>query len=93
MFGVLIMAELSSGEKPWIRPNMLGSQLPGYSLGAGRSAGRMGKSAFKAIGVLLALRRHSKQHANWTLSIAVLSTLVTVGLFALYLMRETPEFP
>lgn len=53
----------------------------------------MGKSALKAIGVLLALGRRSKQHANWTLSIAVLSTLVTIGLVALYLMRETPEFP
>jgi hypothetical protein len=53
----------------------------------------MGTSGFKAIGVLLALRRRAKRHAHWTLSIAVLSTLVTVGLFALYLMRETPELP
>ena len=53
----------------------------------------MGNSGLKAIGVLLALRRHSKRHSNWTLSIAILSTLVTIGLFALYLMQETPEFP
>jgi hypothetical protein len=53
----------------------------------------MGKSALKAIALLLALGRRSRQHANWTLSIAVLSTLVTIGLVALYLIRETPEFP
>jgi hypothetical protein len=53
----------------------------------------MGKSGFKTIGVLLTLRRHSKRHANWTLSIAIFSTLVTIGLFALYLMQDTPEFP
>ena len=53
----------------------------------------MRKIGFKAVGALLTLRRHSRRHANWTLSIAVLSTLVTIGLIALYLMQETPEFP
>ena len=56
-------------------------------------AGCMGKGGLKAIGALLAGRRHSTRRANWTLSIAVVSTLVTIGLFALYLMRETPELP
>jgi hypothetical protein len=54
---------------------------------------RMRKIGLKAVGTLLALRRHSKRHANWTLSIAVFSTLVTIGLVALYLMQETPELP
>jgi len=53
----------------------------------------MAKSGLKAIIALLTLKRHSKRHGNWTLSIAVVSTLVTIGLFALYLMQETPEFP
>jgi hypothetical protein len=53
----------------------------------------MRKIGFKAFGTLLALRRHSRRHINWTLSIAVFSTLVTIGLVALYLMQETPEFP
>jgi len=52
----------------------------------------MGKGGLKAIGALLA-RRRSKRHTNWTLSIALVATLVTIGLFALYLMRETPELP
>ena len=53
----------------------------------------MRKIGFKAVGTFRILRRHSRRHANWTLSIAVLSTLVTIGLVALYLMQETPEFP
>jgi hypothetical protein len=53
----------------------------------------MGKSGFKAIGALLTLGRHSKRYANWTLSIAVFSTLVTIGLIVLYLMQQSPEFP
>ena len=53
----------------------------------------MRKIGFKAVGALLTLRRHSRRHANWTLSIAVLSTLVTIALIALYLMQATPEFP
>jgi hypothetical protein len=53
----------------------------------------MRKIGFKAVGALLTLRRHSRRHINWTLSIAVFSTLVTIGLVALYLMQETPEFP
>jgi hypothetical protein len=54
---------------------------------------RMRKIGFKAVGARLTLRRHSRRHVNWTLSIAVFSTLVTIGLVALYLMQETPEFP
>jgi hypothetical protein len=50
----------------------------------------MRKIGFKAVGTLLTLRRHSKRSANWTLAIAVFSTLVTIGLVALYLMQETP---
>jgi hypothetical protein len=53
----------------------------------------MGKSGLKAARALLALGRHSKRHANWTLSIAILSTLVTVGLVALYLMQEGADLP
>jgi hypothetical protein len=63
------------------------------SAGHRRSAGRMGNSGLKAITALLALKRHSKRRGNWTLSIAIFSTLVTIGLFALYLMVETPELP
>jgi hypothetical protein len=53
----------------------------------------MGRSGLKAAGTLSAARRHAKRHASWTLWIAIFSTLVTIGLVALYLMQETTEFP
>jgi hypothetical protein len=53
----------------------------------------MGKSGLKTARALLALGRYSKRRANWTLSIAIASTLITIGLVALYLMQATPEFP
>ena len=53
----------------------------------------MGKIGLKAVRALLTLGRHSKHHANWTLSLAIVSTLVTIGLVVLYLMQETAEFP
>ena len=52
----------------------------------------MRRIAFKAIAAILTAGRHSRRHVNWTLSIAIFSTIVTVGLIALYLMHETPEF-
>jgi hypothetical protein len=53
----------------------------------------MGRIGSKAIGALLTFRRHARRHADWTLTIAVLSTLVTISLIALYLIQEAPEFP
>jgi hypothetical protein len=53
----------------------------------------MRRIGFKAIGALLAFRRHSRRHVNWTLTAAIVSTLVTLGLVALYLMHERLEFP
>jgi hypothetical protein len=52
----------------------------------------MRRIGFKAIAVILTAGRYSKRHANWTLSIAILSTIITIGLIALYIMQETPEF-
>jgi Tfp pilus assembly protein PilX len=53
----------------------------------------MGRSGIRAISELLALRRHARRHANWTLSVALISTLVTITLIALYLMQAAPELP
>jgi len=53
---------------------------------------RMPKIGFKAFAAILTAGRHSKRHANWTLSIAIFSTIVTIGLIALYVMQETSEF-
>jgi hypothetical protein len=53
----------------------------------------MGKVGLKAVRALMTLGRRPKRHANWTLSVAVFATLITIGLVALYLMHETTEFP
>jgi hypothetical protein len=53
----------------------------------------MAKSGLKAVRALMVLGRRSKHHVNWTLSVAIFSTLVTIGLVAIYLMQETAEFP
>jgi hypothetical protein len=53
----------------------------------------MGRSGLKAARTLLAVRRQAKRHASRTLLIAIFSTLVTLGLVAIYLMQETAEFP
>jgi hypothetical protein len=53
----------------------------------------MGKSGLKAARALVALGRHSKRRGNWTLSIAIFSTLITIGLVAIYLMQEAVELP
>jgi hypothetical protein len=51
----------------------------------------MGRSGLAR--ALLVLKCQSKRQASWTLSIAIFSTLVTIGLVALYLMQETTELP
>jgi hypothetical protein len=53
----------------------------------------MARRGLKAVGMLLTRGRQSRRHANWTLTVAIFSTLVTVALIALYLMQGTPEFP
>lgn len=53
----------------------------------------MVKSGFKAIGMLLTRGRQSKRRANWTFSIAIFATLVTITLFILYLMQDRPDLP
>jgi hypothetical protein len=53
----------------------------------------MGKRWLKAARAFVTLGRHPKRHGNWTLSVAIFSTLITIGLVALYLMQEATELP
>lgn len=55
------------------------------------TAERMRKIGLKAITAILTAGRRSKRHANWTLSVAIFSTIVTIGLVALYFMQDAPE--
>jgi hypothetical protein len=41
----------------------------------------------KALAAALMLGRRSKQHVDWTLLIAILSTIVTLSLIAIYLLQ------
>jgi hypothetical protein len=45
----------------------------------------MRKIGFKALAAILTISRHSKQHIDWTLAVAIFSTIVTIGLVALYI--------
>jgi hypothetical protein len=45
----------------------------------------MRKIRFKALAAILTIRRHSKQHIDLTLAVAIFSTIVTIGLVALYI--------
>jgi low temperature requirement protein LtrA len=47
----------------------------------------------KALTAILTIGRRSKKHVDWTLAIAILSTIVTVALFALYFLQDRVDFP
>jgi len=52
----------------------------------------MRKIGFKALAAILTIGRRSKRHIDWTLAIAIFSTIVTVGLVALYISQGRGEF-
>jgi hypothetical protein len=49
--------------------------------------GQMRKIGFKALTTILTVGRYSKKHIDWTLAIAIFSTIVTIGLVALYVLQ------
>ena len=51
----------------------------------------MRKIGFKALTTILTIGRHSKKHIDWTLAIAIFSTIVTVGLIALYVWQARAD--
>ena len=51
----------------------------------------MRKIGFKALIAILTIGRHSKKHVDWTLAIAIFSTIVTVGLIALYVWQARAD--
>lgn len=53
--------------------------------------GQMRKIGFKALTTILTIGRHSKKHIDWTLAIAIFSTIVTVGLIALYVWQARAD--
>jgi len=51
----------------------------------------MRKAGFKALVALLAAGRHARGHINWTLAIAIFSSIVTIGLVVLYFMQRAAD--
>jgi hypothetical protein len=52
----------------------------------------MRKIGLKALAAVLTIGRHSKKHIDWTLAIAIFSTIVTLSLIALYILRDSGGF-
>ncbi len=47
----------------------------------------MRKINYKALTAILSIGRRSKKQIDWTLTIAIFSTIVTVGLVLLYVLN------
>jgi hypothetical protein len=52
----------------------------------------MRKIGFKALTAVLTIGRRSKKHVDWTLAIAIFSTIVTLSLIALYILQDRGDF-
>jgi hypothetical protein len=51
----------------------------------------MRKIGLKALTAILTVGRRSKRHIDWTLAVAIFSTIVTLGLVALYVWHGRTE--
>jgi hypothetical protein len=67
------------------------------SFGSGRdqprdgAPGYMRRINYKALMAILTIGRRSKKNIDWTLAIAIFSTVVTVGLILLYVWQGRPD--
>jgi len=52
----------------------------------------MRKIGFKALMAVLTIGRRSKKHIDWTMAIAIFSTIVTLSLIALYILQDRVDF-
>jgi hypothetical protein len=53
---------------------------------------QMRKVGFKALAAISTFGRRSKKHVDWTMVIAVFSTIVTLSLIALYVFQDSVDF-
>jgi hypothetical protein len=51
----------------------------------------MRKIGFKALTAVLLVRRRSRKHIDWTLPIAIFSTIVTLSLMAPYCLQRSGD--
>jgi hypothetical protein len=52
----------------------------------------MRKTGFKALTAMSTSGRRAKKHVDWTMVIAVVSTIVTLSLIALYVFQDSVDF-
>lgn len=52
----------------------------------------MWKVGFKALAAIFMIGRRSKKHVDWTMVIAIFSTVVTLSLIALYVFQDNADF-
>jgi hypothetical protein len=73
---------------------------PGKVLGFSRAVdhprsgavSQMRKVGFKALAAISTFGRRSKKHVDWTMVIAIFSTIVTLSLIALYVFQDSVDF-
>jgi hypothetical protein len=53
---------------------------------------QMRKVVFKALTAVSIIGRGSKKRVDWTLAIAIFSTIVTLSLIALYFLQDSGDF-
>jgi hypothetical protein len=58
----------------------------------GGAVSQMRKTGFKAMATILIIGRRSKKHVDWTMVIAIFSTIVTLCLIALYVFQDSADF-
>jgi hypothetical protein len=58
----------------------------------GGAVSQMRKIGLKALTAVVTIGRRSKKHVDWTLVIAIFSTIVTLSLVALYVLQDSGDF-
>jgi hypothetical protein len=53
---------------------------------------QMRKVGFKALAAISIVGRRSKKRVDWTMAIAIFSTIVTLSLIALYIFQDSVDF-
>jgi hypothetical protein len=52
---------------------------------------QMRKINYKALAAILSIGRRSRKRIDWTLTIAIFSTIVSIGLVLLYVLSGRPD--
>jgi hypothetical protein len=59
---------------------------------SGGAVSQLRKIGFKAFTAIVATGRRTRKHVDWTITIAIFSTIVTLSLIALYFWGDGGDF-